>query len=486
MLASAENMLKPGDSIAGYTVERLLGKGGMGAVYLAKSQSTGGRYAVKILFPPEEDGRSEWRKRFAHEAEFAMKVKHKNLVAVHAAGEDPETGLCYIVMDYVSGGTLSERIADSGRIGMREAVDIVVQLADVLEVAHRAGVVHRDIKPDNIMFGADGTPKLADLGVAKFSHSGTQTTTLTSTGAMIGTPAYMSPEQMMNSHAVDGRADIYSLGLVLYEMLAGERPNHDSTVVELLAKAVNGEEMPDIRSIRPEVSAALAYVISRMVSSKPDDRPPSVATVAELLESALTGKIKVPREYRRFRGNLQARRKARRMVMAAAAIVMLAATALLSVWIVARKTAELVPLGVDSITAQDINDLVSQVAMDINRAAAKGTFARVAPNVRAVIRILPVEIPELSSDKRGQAVADELGTLLAQAVTESGQLIVYDNGSSASTQVMPQYLLKSRLSIRQREDNDRETMEVNLSLTIVDVAAGLQVWHKRIPLMKSR
>ena len=269
-------------------------------------------------------------------------------------------------------------------------------------------------------------------------------------------------------------------------MLAGERPNHDSTVVELLAKAVNGEEMPDIRSIRPEVSAALAYVISHMVSIKPDDRPPSVATVAELLESALAGKIKVPREYRRFRGNLQARRKARRMVMAAAAIVMLAATALLSVWIVARKTAEPVPLGVDSITAQDINDLVSRVAMDINRAAAKGTFARAAPNVRAVIRILPVEIPELPSDKRGQAVADELGTLLAQAVTESGQFIVYDNGSSASAQVMPQYLLKSRLSIRQREDNDRETMEVNLSLTIVDVATGLQVWHKRIPLMKSR
>ena len=225
-----QNILKPGDSIAGYTVDRLLGKGGVGAVYLAKSQSTGGLYAVKILSPPEEDGRSEWRRRFAHEAEFAMKVKHRNLVAVHAAGEDPETGLCYIVMDYVSGGTLSARIAECGRMGMRESVDIVVQLADVLEVAHRAGVVHRDIKPDNIMFDADGTPKLADLGVAKFSSSSMQTTTLTSTGVMIGTPAYMSPEQMMNSNSVDGRADIYSLGLVLYEMLAGERPNHAHTV----------------------------------------------------------------------------------------------------------------------------------------------------------------------------------------------------------------------------------------------------------------
>lgn len=292
--------LTPNGMFGCYTVLRLLGRGGMGEVYLIEDAS-GAKYAAKVMLPPEEENELEWCKRFAHEAQFAMEIRHPNIVAVHDVGEDPETGLCYIIMDYAGGGSLSDRLKKNGVLKIREALSVASQIASALDVAHKAGVVHRDIKPDNILFDDAGHAKLADLGIAKFSSSGTETTTVTKTGMIVGTPAYMAPEQMMDSHNVDGRADIYSLGLVLYEMLTGERPNAGSTVVELLAKAVNGEELPDIRTVRPEVSASLAYVIALMVAPKPESRPDSADAVAKLLEGVAAGKIKVPREFRHSR-----------------------------------------------------------------------------------------------------------------------------------------------------------------------------------------
>ena len=136
-----------------------------------------------------------------------MKVHHRNLVEVYDVGEDPQTHLCYILMEYVGGGTLSGLLKRRGRLEIREAVAITIHIAGALAAAHRHGVVHRDIKPDNIMFAADGTPKLADLGIARVSD-GEAETTLTKTNMIVGTPAYMSPEQMLNSHGVIGRAHV--------------------------------------------------------------------------------------------------------------------------------------------------------------------------------------------------------------------------------------------------------------------------------------
>ena len=230
---SAGMLLEPGDMLGDYTVEKLLGKGGMGAVYLVRAPG-GERYAVKVMFPEIADKNPDYRTRFAREAEFAMTLRHKNLIQVYDAGEDPDTGLCYIIMDYVPGGSVKDRLREHGRIPVAEAVSITAQIAIALELAHRHGVIHRDIKPDNIMFDVDGTPKLADLGVAKFTDD-EHRTTVTTTGMIIGTPAYMAPEQMMDSHHIDARADIYALGIVLYEMLTGKRPTEGSSAVELLA-----------------------------------------------------------------------------------------------------------------------------------------------------------------------------------------------------------------------------------------------------------
>ena len=214
-----------------------------------------------------------------------MSITHKNIIAVHDAGENHETGICYLLMDYMPGGSLSDLLSKRGPLPIAEAVSIASHIAYALEAAHRRGVIHRDIKPDNILFAADGTPKLADLGVAKFEDDAS-VTMVTRAGMIVGTPAYMAPEQMMDSHSIDARADIYSLGVVLYEMLTNKRPNEGSTVMGMLAKAIRGEPLPDVRTMRPEVSAAVAYVLSLMCAPKPEDRPRTSGAAADLLVRA--------------------------------------------------------------------------------------------------------------------------------------------------------------------------------------------------------
>ena len=324
---TAGKLLEPGDMFGDYTVEKLLGKGGMGAVYLVRAPD-GERYAVKLMFPEIASKNPDFRKRFAREAEFAMKIKHKNLISVYDVGEDPETGYCYIIMDYVPGGSVKDRLAANGALPIAEAVSIAAQIALALEVAHRYGVIHRDIKPDNIMFDADGTPKLADLGVAKFTDD-EHKTTVTTTGMIIGTPAYMAPEQMMDSHHIDARADIYALGIVLYEMLTGKRPTEGSSAVELLAKALKGEALPDVRTMRPEISAAIAHVLSLMCAPKPEERPPTTLAVAQLLQQAATGQLKLPKKRPRA---ADARRKKRPFPVAACVMGALVLGAALFGW----------------------------------------------------------------------------------------------------------------------------------------------------------
>lgn len=316
--------LKAGDHFGDYVVERMLGKGGMGAVYLVRAPD-GSHFAVKVMLSGKMT--HDLRRRFAREAEFSMKIRHRNLVSVYDVGEDPDTGLCYIIMDYVPGGTLSDRLRNCRKMPVGDAVKVIMQIAEALEVAHRNGLVHRDVKPDNIMFAEDGTPKLADLGVAKFDDD--RRTMVTLTGMIIGTPAYMSPEQLMDSHKIDARADIYSLGVVLYEMLAGKRPNSGSTAVELLAKAIKGESLPDIRKICPEVSAAIAYVLSRMCAPKPEDRPATSVAAAQLLHKAATGALVIPKRSPGSSVAIAAGRDVRRKRAVAVAFVIAGLVALL-------------------------------------------------------------------------------------------------------------------------------------------------------------
>lgn len=287
-----DGLLAIGGKFGNYDVLKLLGSGGMGEVYLLRSVSNGEFYACKVMLPSARGmgarQESEWRKRFANEAMFAMKVMHRNLIRVYDAGEDPQTHLCFIIMDYMAGGTLSERIHAKGRLEVGEAVRIALKVATALDVAHRSGIVHRDIKPDNIMFDDDGEPHLADLGIAKFA---TSNVTMTNAKMVIGTPSYMAPEQMMDSHKVDARADVYSLGIVLYEMLTGTCPHENTTVMELLSRVMKGEELQNVCKIRSDVSPDVGYVLSLMTANKVGRRPADARAAARMLYAAYKGRL---------------------------------------------------------------------------------------------------------------------------------------------------------------------------------------------------
>ena len=283
---------KPGDMFGDCTVERLLGRGGLGYVYLVHGPD-GERYALKALRTDVAGAPPDYKQRFAQEANLMMTMRHRNLVRVYDAGEDAERGICYIMMEYMPGGTLKDHIVKNGAMSVAGAISIATQIAEALAMAHFHGVIHRDVKPDNILFAADGTPKLSDLGVAKLLRGGSEGTE-TMQGVLIGTPAYMAPEQIIDSSHIDERADIYSLGVALYEMLTGKRPNAGSTVMGMLAKAVKGDPLPDVRTMRPEVSASVAYVLSLMCSPKPENRPVTSRAAADLLVRAAVDGLILP------------------------------------------------------------------------------------------------------------------------------------------------------------------------------------------------
>ena len=283
---------KPGDMFGDCIVERLLGRGGLGYVYLVHGPD-GERYALKALRTDVAGAPPDYKQRFAQEANLMMTMRHRNLVRVYDAGEDAEMGICYIMMEYMPGGTLKDHIVKNGAMSVAGAISIATQIAEALAMAHFHGVIHRDVKPDNILFAADGTPKLSDLSVAKLLR-GTGEGTQTMQGVIIGTPAYMAPEQIIDSSHIDERADIYSLGVALYEMLTGKRPNAGSTVMGMLAKAVKGDPLPDVRTMRPEVSASVAYVLSLMCAPKPENRPVTSRAVADLLVRAAVDGLILP------------------------------------------------------------------------------------------------------------------------------------------------------------------------------------------------
>src|SRR6059036_3911684 len=203
-----------------YTVEGEIGRGGMGVVYNARDERLKRRVAVKVL-PPELAFREEIRLRFLREAETAARLSHPHIVPIHSVGEGPD-GLVYFVMAYVDGESLGAKLKRRGRLPPDEARRIMLETADALGAAHALGIIHRDVKPDNILLeGSRGRVVVTDFGIAK-ALSSTTGGALTGTGVAIGTPHYMSPEQAAGDREIDGRSDIYSLGVVAYQMLAGE------------------------------------------------------------------------------------------------------------------------------------------------------------------------------------------------------------------------------------------------------------------------
>jgi eukaryotic-like serine/threonine-protein kinase len=265
-----------------YELDSKLGSGGMSTVYLGRDTTLERWVAVKILHREISD-QPDQIERFRREARTVAQLSHPNVVAVIDAGEDG--GHPYIVFEYVEGETLKQRIERLGRLPLDEAAAYAIEVGRGLAAAHARRMVHRDVKPQNVLIDAEGRAKVTDFGIARELESDG----LTATGRVLGTTDYVSPEQAMG-HNVDARSDIYSLGVVLFEMLTGRPPFSAETLVGVAMKHVN-EDMPDIQVRRPEVSSALAAVVDRATVKDPSGRYPEMASMLDDLESALEVEI---------------------------------------------------------------------------------------------------------------------------------------------------------------------------------------------------
>src|SRR6266566_16391 len=250
-----------------FTLEGEIGRGGMGVVYHARDERLKRKVAVKVL-PPELAFREEIRIRFLREAETAARLSHPHIVPIHSVGEGPD-GLVYFVMAYVDGESLAARLKRRERLPPEEA----------------RRIIHRDVKPDNILLeGSRGRTVLTDFGIAKALTSTTGPGTLTATGVAIGTPHYMSPEQAAGDREIDGRSDIYSLGVVGYQMLAGELPFSAPTVPGILLKQIT-EQAPNLQDRTPTCPDDLASCVMRSLEKEPEARWPTADALRRALES---------------------------------------------------------------------------------------------------------------------------------------------------------------------------------------------------------
>jgi Protein kinase domain len=276
--------LSAGDEFAGYTIERNLGRGGMGVLYLAVEPGLERRVALKLI-APEAATDDIFARRFAEESRIAASIEHPNVMPIYAAGE--EGGIPFIAMRYVSGSDLGRRLAREGRLEPAVATALIAQVGNGLDAIHAAGLVHRDVKPANVLLsetGGEDHAYITDFGVARnvATESG-----LTQTGRFVGTLDYVAPEQISGA-AVDARADVYALGCLLFKLLTGEVPfPRDAEAARLYAHLNDPPPAPSLYATA--VSMALDDVVIRAMSKTPDDRYPSAGDLGRAAVAALSG-----------------------------------------------------------------------------------------------------------------------------------------------------------------------------------------------------
>ena len=281
MLLDGGGVTKP--MLGRYEVEKELGKGAMGIVYLGKDPKINRVVAIKTMALSQEfeaDEVDEVKERFFREAETAGRLNHPNIVTIFDAGEEHD--LAYIAMEFLKGADLAGHTKGDNLLDIKTVLDVIIKSADALDYAHSQNVVHRDIKPANIMYEPDTKQvKLTDFGIARITDS-----SKTKTGMVLGTPSYMSPEQL-SGKKVDGRSDLFSLGVMLYQMLTGKLPFTGDSMATLMFKIAN-EPHQNLLELRPDLPASLGAIIDKALHKSANERYSRGAQMAEDLRASLS------------------------------------------------------------------------------------------------------------------------------------------------------------------------------------------------------
>ncbi len=286
-----------GTTLGSCTIERIIGQGGMGAVYLAQQARPVRTVAVKVLIPAsglDPDQQRTFLERFRREADTVAKLEHKNILPIYEYEEALVDGqrLAYLVMPYIRGGTLRERIDEMRRQGQQFDLNTVAsyisQVADALSYAHSLGIIHRDVKPGNLLFHQDGRLLLSDFGIVRLIAM----PSLTTAGNFLGTAEYASPEQV-SAGELDARSDNYSLGIILYELLTANVPFTGPNPFAVMSKQLN-QPVPSIRKIRPDLSPAIEFVVKKALAKNPKDRYQNATEMADDLKAAVTPALASP------------------------------------------------------------------------------------------------------------------------------------------------------------------------------------------------
>lgn len=268
--------LRPGSLLAGrYEIRSVIGRGGMGVVYRAHDRELSEDVAIKTIRRDLLSSDPVLAEQLKTEIRLARRISHRHVVRTHDIGES--NGISFVTMECVTGLTLRELLETRGTLGSSSTLAIARQFAEALSVAHQAGVIHRDVKPENALLDGDGVLKVMDFGIARIAAASTRT----QNGMIVGTPAYMAPEQLIDE-AVDARADLYALGVVLYECLTGAPPFDGNNMVALIAKVLSTAPVP-IATRAPDVAPALGGLVMRLLAKSPDQRPASAGELVELL-----------------------------------------------------------------------------------------------------------------------------------------------------------------------------------------------------------
>src|SRR5579859_7403533 len=270
-----------------YTIERTIGSGAMGVVYEGVDPTLGRRVAIKTILKTQldEETAKDYSKRFLREAKAVARLNHPNIVQVYDFGE--EGNIAYLVMEFIQGKELKTFFDANERFELKEVVRIMGELCEALEFAHNAGIIHRDVKPANVMLDAQARTKLTDFGVARVQDSD-KTVERTQAGTLVGTPAYMSPEQITGVN-IDKRTDVFSAGIILYQFLTGEKPFTGSGAWTI-AKKILHEEPPLPSSLNNAVTPLFDAVVNKALSKNPDTRFQSARDLGVALKRALEGK----------------------------------------------------------------------------------------------------------------------------------------------------------------------------------------------------